>query len=139
VVTIIGDEYRGLSEKVAVTAARKATRVPVEGLPVDGVRSDIERSHYLSIDTENDPQIRFDDDRVNGCSEPRGEFMDPMSFQPAVEWIIFEDSPRPADPLLLPGLQIVEMFPKGLDDPKLHALRLGGGWVNAVSMSTVRP
>jgi hypothetical protein len=95
----------------------EATSVPVERLLVDGVSSDIESGHRLSIDAEYNPQVVLNDSRVNGGSELRGEFMNSMGLQPAIEGVDSKDGPRLTNVFLLFGTQIIKTSPKSSRRP----------------------
>ena len=71
-----------------------------------------QRLYYVAFNVEQDPQIAFDDYRINRFAVVRAEPMDLVGAQARVEGILPKNLPDSANALFLRIPQAVETSPK---------------------------
>jgi hypothetical protein len=83
------------------------------GSSVDYVCSDIESSHHIAVNTEQNPEISFNKHRTDRMSSDSGQTPDDVCTQRGLERIELERLPLSTDRLFLLRPECVEFFPEG--------------------------
>ena len=106
-------------------------------MAVNGMASDVEGNHGITLDVKDRPKVPLDHHRMNGPLHDGRKTVDFVSLQTGVKWRFLEDRPGRPRGSLLRIRQGIKGLPECFrgEEAILYAWH-GGASVMAVSMST---
>ena len=81
-------------------------------LPVNAVRTDIQRHDEIAFNVEDGSQIGFDLNRINRPPIAGGELVNLVRSQTRIEWILLENAERASTALLLLERELAKVSPE---------------------------